>query len=64
AYKQHAQATEEALQQRLESQVRSYEAKIDELEQAARRREWLIGTIVALVVGVASILISHFGLGM
>lgn len=34
--------------------------RISELEMRARRREWMIGTVVALTMGVVSILFSHY----
>ena len=42
---------------------RVLQTRLKELERNARRREWTIGTAVALVVGVASILASHFAFG-
>jgi hypothetical protein len=37
--------------------------RLDDLERTARQREWLIGTVVAVAVGIVSILVSHFVLG-
>jgi hypothetical protein len=37
--------------------------RLETLERSARGREWLIGTVVALIVGVGAILVSHYGLG-
>ena len=37
--------------------------RLDGLERGARSREWVIGTVVALLVGVGVILISHYTLG-
>ena len=39
------------------------ERRLGILEQSARRREWLIGTIVAVAVGVIAILFGHFVFG-
>lgn len=39
------------------------ERRLGLLEQSARRREWLIGTIVAVAVGVIAILFAHFVFG-
>ena len=36
------------------------EDKLGALEKAARRREWTIGTVIALVAGVLSIVFAHF----
>lgn len=38
-------------------------ARLDTMERHARRREWTLATIVALAVGVASILAAHFLVG-
>jgi hypothetical protein len=43
---------DEALKRRLES-----------LEHSARGREWLIGTVVAVPVGILVILLAHFAFG-
>jgi predicted nucleic acid-binding Zn-ribbon protein len=47
--------------------VSAMKTRLGELERTARRREWGLATIVALIigliVGVASILISHFAFG-
>jgi F0F1-type ATP synthase assembly protein I len=47
--------------------VSALKTRLAELERSARRREWGLATIVALIigliVGVASILISHFAFG-
>jgi hypothetical protein len=37
--------------------------RLEDLERGARQREWFIGTVVAVVVGVVAILVSHFVLG-
>jgi hypothetical protein len=37
--------------------------RLGELERRARLREWSLATVVALIVGLASILISHFIFG-
>lgn len=37
--------------------------RLEELEQGARKREWFIGTVIAVAVGVTAILFSHFVLG-
>ncbi|MFF4960240.1 hypothetical protein ACFY2Z_24820 [Streptomyces sp. NPDC001222] len=42
---------------------RALRTRLEELERNARRREIVLGTVVALVVGVASILVSHYLLG-
>lgn len=46
---------------------RALQSRLGEMERASRRREWLLGTIVTsiigLAVGVAAILIAHFWLG-
>ncbi|MBS2548796.1 hypothetical protein KGQ19_18175 [Catenulispora sp. NL8] len=39
---------------------RAVKHRIGELERSARRREWGLATVVALAVGVASILLSHY----
>lgn len=38
-------------------------SRLEELEQAARRREWLIGTLVAFSVAIIAIPIAHFLFG-
>lgn len=47
--------------------MRALKTRLAELERSARRREWGLATIVALIigliVGVASILISRFAFG-
>jgi hypothetical protein len=42
---------------------RALKLRLAEVERNARRREWGIGTLVALIVGVGSILIAHFAFG-
>jgi hypothetical protein len=37
--------------------------RLGELEHSARGREWLIGTVVAVAIGILAILFSHFVLG-
>jgi hypothetical protein len=37
--------------------------RLEALEQGARRREWLIGTVVAVAAGIITILVSHFLFG-
>ena len=37
--------------------------RLANLERSARGREWLIGTVGAVVVGIGAILFSHFVLG-
>lgn len=37
--------------------------RLENLEHGARGREWLIGTVIALVVGIGAILFSHYVLG-
>jgi hypothetical protein len=38
-------------------------SRLEALERGARGREWLIGTVVAVVAGVVAILVAHFALG-
>lgn len=38
--------------------------QLEELERAARKREWAIGTVVAVPAGIIGILLSHFVLGL
>jgi len=45
------------------SLVRVTGGYVEDLEKSARHREWVIGTVVAVVVGVASILTTHFVFG-
>jgi len=42
---------------------RLLEARLGTLERQARRREWMLATIVALIIGVAAILVSHYLVG-
>jgi hypothetical protein len=42
---------------------RLLEARIGALERQARRREWMLATVVALIIGVAAILVSHYLIG-
>jgi hypothetical protein len=42
---------------------RALERRFGTFERGARRREWLIGTVVAIAVGVIAILLSHFLFG-
>jgi hypothetical protein len=35
-------------------------ARLGAMERHARRREWVLATVVALIIGVASILVSHY----
>jgi transcriptional regulator GlxA family with amidase domain len=37
--------------------------RLGELEQSARRREWLLGTIGAISFGIIAILLSHYIFG-
>lgn len=39
---------------------RALQARLRELEKNARRREVMLGTVVALIVGIATIFISHY----
>lgn len=52
------------LQAQIDTQRDEFKRRLNELEHAARRREWALATVVALavglVVGVTSILIAHF----
>lgn len=57
-------AVEALLNRKLEAQAEQFEQIIDRLEERARRREWVIGTVVALLVGIASILITHHAFGI
>lgn len=41
----------------------TFKRRLDELERTARQREWIIGTVVAVMVGMSAILISHFLIG-
>jgi hypothetical protein len=38
-------------------------SRLEVLERDARGREWLIGTVVAVVAGIVAILVAHFALG-
>jgi hypothetical protein len=38
-------------------------SRLEALERGARGREWLIGTVLAVVAGVVAILVAHFALG-
>lgn len=42
---------------------RTLENRLTRLERSARRREWLIGTVIALIVGIAAILVTRFAYG-
>jgi polyhydroxyalkanoate synthesis regulator phasin len=42
---------------------RALKNRLTELERTAGRREWVIGTVVCLIVGIASILFAHFLFG-
>lgn len=42
---------------------RALKNRLTELDRTASRREWVIGTVVCLIVGIASILIAHFLFG-
>lgn len=57
-------AVEALLTRKLEAQAKQFEQIIDRLEKRARRREWVIGTVVALIVGIASILITRHAFGI
>jgi hypothetical protein len=61
---EQAHAVDALLTRALGAQAEQFEGTIDQLEKHARRREWVIGTLVALVVGVVSILVSHFAIGL
>jgi hypothetical protein len=37
--------------------------RLEHLERSARGREWLIGTVVALLVGIGAILLARYALG-
>jgi putative transposase len=43
--------------------VARLEARLGALERQARRREWMLATVVALIIGVAAILVSHYLVG-
>jgi len=38
-------------------------ARLGTMERHARHREWVLATVVALIIGVASILVSHYLVG-
>jgi len=42
---------------------RALKLQLAEAERKARGREWVIGTMVTLVIGIGSILIAHFAFG-
>jgi hypothetical protein len=42
---------------------RLLKARLDDVEHQARRREWVLATGVALIIGVAAILVSHYLIG-
>jgi hypothetical protein len=42
---------------------RLLEARLGAMERHARRREWALATVVALIIGVAAILVSHYLIG-
>jgi len=42
---------------------RALENRIGSFEQSARRREWGLATVVAFIVGIICILVSHYGFG-
>lgn len=37
--------------------------RLEDLERGARQRDWFIGTVVAVAVGIIAILVAHFVLG-
>ena len=39
---------------------RMLEDKLGAFERSARQREWTVGTVVALVVGIVAILLAHY----
>jgi predicted nucleic acid-binding Zn-ribbon protein len=43
--------------------ISALKQRLGELKQRARRREWSLATVVALIVGVVSILIAHLVFG-
>jgi methyl-accepting chemotaxis protein len=68
--KEAEQRTEDAIRRAhlTEEEARAVDSYLDrtvanrlaEFEKRAKKREWALATIVALIVGVASILIAHF----
>ena len=42
---------------------RLLETRLGALERQARRREWILATVVALIIGVSAILVSHYLVG-
>jgi DNA-binding ferritin-like protein len=42
---------------------RAVARRFSEFERGARQREWMIGTVVAVVVGIVAILLSHYLFG-